>query len=76
MSNGVFYMQISMKACEKLILRFFDTKSLQYLLNEFWDEVDFLDANKYQSFLQVDFHTLDIKALHKFIGIYHQFGVH
>ena len=37
--------------------------SLQYLKNEVRDEVDFLHADKYQSFLQVGFNTLDIKLL-------------
>ena len=32
--------------------------SLQYLEEEVRDEVDFLDADKHQSFLQVDFNTL------------------
>ena len=32
--------------------------SLQYLEEEVRDEVDFLDADKDQSFLQVDFNTL------------------
>ena len=36
--------------------------SLQNLKKEVRDEVDFLDAGKRQSFLQVDFNTLSIKA--------------
>ena len=35
--------------------------SLQYLLKEVRDEVDFLGSDKHQSFLQVDFSTLGIK---------------
>ena len=35
--------------------------SLQYLRKEVWDEVDFLHADKHQSFLQVDFKILGIK---------------
>ena len=58
-----------MKACCNLILRCFNgydqafpkfsiyqvATSLQYLKNEVRDEVDFLDADKHQSFLQTDF---------------------
>ena len=33
------------------------------------DEVDFLNADKYQSFLQVDFNTLDIKCFYKVIDM-------
>ena len=36
--------------------------SLQYLKKEVRDEVDFLHADKHQSFLQVDFNTLGIKV--------------
>ena len=36
--------------------------SLQYLRKEVRDEVDFLHADKHQSFLQVDFNTLDIEV--------------
>ena len=36
--------------------------SLQYLKKEIRDEVDFLHADKNQSFLQVDFNTLGIKV--------------
>ena len=35
---------------------------LQYLKKEVRDEVDFLDGDKHQSFLQVDFNTLDIQV--------------
>ena len=31
------------------------------------DEIDFLHADKHQSFLQVDFDTLDMKVLYKVI---------
>ena len=41
--------------------------SLQYLRKDFRDEVDFLHADKYQSFLQVNFNTLSIKDFHKVI---------
>ena len=41
------------------------TISLQYLKNEVRGEVDFLHADKYQSFLQVDFSTLGIKVPYK-----------
>ena len=36
--------------------------SLQYLKKEDTDEVDFLHADKHQSYLQVDFNTLGIKV--------------
>ena len=36
--------------------------SLQYLKKEVRDEVDFLHADKDQSFLQVDFNTLGIRV--------------
>ena len=42
--------------------------SLQYLLKEVSDEVDFFDAGKHQSFLEVDFNTLDIKIFYKATG--------
>ena len=41
--------------------------SLQYLEKEVRDELDFLHADKYQSFLQVDFNTLDITVSYKVI---------
>ena len=37
--------------------------SLQYLKKDVRDEVDFLHADKRQSFLQVNFNTLSIKVL-------------
>ena len=37
--------------------------SLQYLKNEVKEEVDFLHADKHESFLQVDFKTLGIKTM-------------
>ena len=40
---------------------------LQYLKKEFRDEVDFLHADKHQSFLQVDFNTLSIKVFYNVI---------
>ena len=36
--------------------------SLQYLKKEVRDEVDFLHADKHQSFLQADFNTLGVKV--------------
>ena len=36
--------------------------SVQYLKKEVRDEVDFLHADKHQSFLQDDFNTLGIKV--------------
>ena len=41
--------------------------SLQYLKKEVRDEVDFLHADKHQSFLQVDFNTLGIKVSYKVV---------
>ena len=41
--------------------------SLQYLKQEARDKVDFLHADKHQSFLQVDFNTLGIKVSYKVI---------
>ena len=41
--------------------------SLQYLKNEVRDEVDFLHADEHQSFLQVDFNTLNIKVFYKVV---------
>ena len=43
--------------------------ALQYLEKEVRDEVDFLETDKHQSFLQVDFNTLGIKFFTKVIGI-------
>ena len=40
---------------------------LQYLKKKVRDEVDFLHADKHQSFLQVDFNTLGIKVSYKVI---------
>ena len=41
--------------------------SLQYLKKEVRDEVDFLHADKHQSFLQLDFNTLGIKVFYKVV---------
>ena len=41
--------------------------SLQYLKKEIKDEVDFLHADKHQSFLQVDSNTLGIRVCYKVI---------
>ena len=72
----IFYIQISMKVSYKLTLWFLMgmTKNyqssqnskfaitLQYLKKEVRDEVNFLHADKHESFLQVDFNTFDIKV--------------
>ena len=79
----IFYMQISMKACYKLILKFLDgygqafpkfpkKASLQCLYNIpkiVGDEVDFFDADKHQSFLTIDFNTLGIKVFYNVTGM-------
>ena len=41
--------------------------SLQYLQRQVRDEVDFLHADKHQSFLQVCFNTFDVKVSYKLI---------
>ena len=41
--------------------------SLQYLEKEASDEIDFLDVNKYESFLQVDFNTFLVSICYKVI---------
>ena len=41
--------------------------SLQYLKKEVNDELDFLHADKYQSFLQFNFNTWGIKVSYKVI---------
>ena len=41
--------------------------SLQYLKKEVRDEVDFLHADKYQSFLEVDLNILGIKVSYKVV---------
>ena len=69
-------MQISMKACYKLILMGMVkhsqssqnsecAMSLQYLAKEVKDEVDCLYADKHQSFLNVYYNTLGIKVSYK-----------
>ena len=78
----IFYMQISMKACYKLILRFFYGYGQAFpkfvkeqLCNVFTislkvgDEVGFFHANKHQSFLTVDFNTLGIKFFYNMTGM-------
>ena len=76
-------MQISMKACYKLILRFFDgygqtfpklpkyqfCNAFTISLKKVRNEVDFFDVDKHQSFLPVDFNTLGIKFFYKVIGM-------
>ena len=67
----IFYMQISMKTCYKLkgMVKHFQSSQkskfvmfLQYFKKKVRDEVDFLHADKHETFLQVDFSTLDIKV--------------
>ena len=41
--------------------------SLQYLKKEVRDEVDFLHADKHQSFLEVDLNILGIKVSYKVV---------
>ena len=41
--------------------------SLQYLQKEVTDEVDFLHADKHQSFLKVNFNTFNIQISYKVI---------
>ena len=41
--------------------------SLQYLKKEVRDDVDFLHADKHQSFLQLNFNTLSIKVFYNVI---------
>ena len=41
--------------------------SLQYLKKEVRDEVDFLQADKHQSFLEVDLNILGIKVSYKVV---------
>ena len=41
--------------------------SIQYLKKEVTDEVDFLYADKHQSFLRVDFSVLGIKVSYKVV---------
>ena len=41
--------------------------SLQYLKKDVRDEVEFLHADKHQSFLQVNFNTMDIKVWYQVI---------
>ena len=74
-------MQTSIKASYKLILCFLMglanhsqisqnstlAISLQYLKKKIRDEVEFWHADKHQSFLQVDFKTLGIRASYKII---------
>ena len=43
------------------------TMSVQYLKKEIRDDIDFLDADKHKSGLQVDFNTLDTKFGYKVI---------
>ena len=82
MKTSIFYMQINMKTCyiqiDTMILMgiikhsqsFQNSKftmSLQYFKKEVRDKVDFLHVDKHQSFLQVDFNTLDINDAYKVI---------
>ena len=72
----IFCMQMSIKVSYKLIQYFFDggqssipkvskIASWQCLKKEARDEVDFLQADKHQSFLKVDFNTLGIRVSYK-----------
>ena len=79
----IFYMQISMKACYKLILRFFDGYGQVFpkfpkkqvcsvftiSLKKLEIKLTFFDADKHQSFLTVDFNTLGIKVFYIVIGM-------
>ena len=79
--KSILCMQISTKVSYKLILWFFvgifkhsqssqNSKfvmSLQYLKKDVRDEVEFLHADKHQSFLQVNFNTMDIKVSYQVI---------
>ena len=79
----IFYMQVSMKASCRLMLRLFDSydqafpkfpkcqvcNAFKISLNQVRHEVDCFDADKHQSFLPVDFNTLYIKVFHKVIGM-------
>ena len=82
MKTSIFYMQINIGACciqiDTMILmgivkhsqssqnsKF--TMSLQYFKKEVRKKVDFLHVDKHQSFLQVDFNTLDFKDVYKVI---------
>ena len=80
-SELIFCMQTSIKASYKLILWFLMglanhsqisqnstlAMSLQYLKKKIRDEVEFWHEDKHQSFLQVDFKTLGIRASYKII---------
>ena len=81
----IFYIQISKKACYILILRFLwwvwswwsipkvlKKASLQCFYNipeNVRDKVDIFDIDKHQSFLTVDFNTLDIKFFYNVIDM-------
>ena len=79
----IFYMQISMKACCKLILRFFDGYGQVFpkfpkkqvcsvftiSLKKLEIKLTFFDADKHQSFLTVDFNTLGIKVFYNVTGM-------
>ena len=77
----IFCMKISINVCYKFILWFWwamvkhsqspqNSKFamfLQYLKKEVRDDVDFFHADKYQSFLQVDFNTFGIRVSFRLI---------
>ena len=79
--NLIFYLLINVKVFYKLIVSLWvcvvrhaqaiqNNKfaiSLQYLKENVKDEVNFLLADKHQSFLQVDFNNLGIKISYKVI---------
>ena len=72
-----------MKACYKLILRFFDGYGQAFpkfpkkqfynvfaiSLKKVRDGIDFFDADRHQSFLTVDFNTLGIKVFYNVIDM-------
>ena len=70
-----FCTHLSIKACYKLIVwalssipkvpKIASLQSLYNLKKEVKDEVDFLHADKHQSFLKVCFNTLGIKVFYK-----------
>ena len=62
----------SFDGCVQAFLKFPKKTSLQCfrnILKKARDEVDFFDADKYQSFLTVDFNTLGIKFFYNVIGM-------
>ena len=74
-----FYIQISMKACYKLMVRFFDEYGqafLKFPKKQVWNifnlemkVIFFFYADKHQSFLTVLFNTLGIKFFYNVTGM-------